>query len=104
MAQSVVTPPAAAAALCDIALLRTQASEQGIVDIKQTETHLNLTWENADFRRLAELCAMPEMKGRLMLNAGSSPYVSLRLRNGENALSMAGKLVEYYAKTAQNSQ
>ena len=97
-------PPAAAAALCDIALLRTQASEQGIVDIKQTETHLNLTWENADFRRLAALCGMPEMKGRLMLNAGSSPYVSLRLRNGENALAMAGKLVEYYAKTAQNSQ
>jgi transcription-repair coupling factor (superfamily II helicase) len=97
-------PPAAAAALCDIALLRFQASEQGIVDIKQTETHLNVSWENADFRRLAALCANPAMKGRLMLNAGSSPYVSLRLRSGEDGLTMARQLVGYYSETAQNSQ
>ena len=97
-------PPASVVALCDIALLRTVAAEQGIIDIKQTDTHLNLTWENADFRRLAALCANPAMKGRLMLNAGSSPYVSLRLRRGENALAMARQLVEDYTKTSQNSQ
>ncbi|MDO5549152.1 MAG: transcription-repair coupling factor [Eubacteriales bacterium] len=97
-------PPASAAALCDIALLRTQASEQGIVEIKQTDTHLNLSWENADFRRLAALCGNPAMKGRLMLNAGSSPYVSLRLRRGEDALTLARQLVGYYAETTQNSQ
>ena len=97
-------PPASAAALCDIALLRSEASEQGITEIKQTETHLNLYWEKADFRRLALLCADPKRKGRLMLNAGSSPYVSLRLRKGEKALDMARGLVEDYAAIPENSQ
>ncbi len=97
-------PPACAAALCDIALLRYQASEQGITEIKQTETHLNLFWDKADFCRLSMLCSHPKMKGRLMLNAGSSPYVSLRLRRGERALEMARELVGYYAQIPQNSQ
>ena len=97
-------PPASAAALCDIALLRSEASEQGITEIKQTETHLNLYWEKADFRRLALLCADPKRKGRLMLNAGSSPYVSLRLRKGEKSLDMARGLVEDYAAIPENSQ
>ncbi len=97
-------PPASAVALCDIALLRSQAAAQGITEIKQTATHLNLYWAQADFRRLALLCADPKHKGRLMLNAGSSPYVSLRLRKGEKALDMARDLVADYAVISENSQ
>lgn len=91
-------PPASVAALCDIALLRHMASEHGITEIKQTETHLNLYWEQADFRRLAALCAHPKLKGRLMLNAGSEPYISLRLRKGEQAIQIAQMLISYYAE------
>ena len=93
-------PPVETLALLDIALLRAQASEQGIIEIKQTEGRLLLTWEQADFARLSALCAEPAYKGRLLLNAGSSPYLSLRLGRGETPLGMAQKLVDLYAATA----
>lgn len=90
-------PPAEVAAICDIAMLRARASAQGISEIKQTDTHLNVFWARADLRKLASLCAHPQMKGRLMLNAGSSPYVSIRLRSGEQPITTAQDIVRYYA-------
>lgn len=94
-------PPASAVALCDIALLRAKAAEQGIVEIKQKEGRLMLTWadECADFPRLAALCGAPPCKGRLLLNAGSPPYVSMRLKPREKALELANTLVTLYADT-----
>ncbi|MGE4548250.1 MAG: transcription-repair coupling factor [Intestinibacillus sp.] len=92
-------PPAPVLALCDIALLRAEASEQGIVEIRQADGRLLLTWEKADFARLSALCGEKAYKGRLLLNAGSQPYVSLRLNRGEEPLPMAQKLVALYAAT-----
>ena len=97
-------PPASVSALCDIALLRSQAAEQGVIEIKQNEGRLLLTWENADFARLSLLCAEKAYKGRLLLNARSQPYVSLRLNRGEAPLAMAQKLVQLYAQTQEPSQ
>lgn len=90
-------PPTEVVALLDIALLRAQASEQGIVEIKQDTGRLYLTWQSADFARMSALCAEPEFKGRLLLNAGQQPYLSLRLNAGETPLIMAQKLVKLYA-------
>ncbi|WP_087064788.1 transcription-repair coupling factor [Intestinibacillus massiliensis] len=97
-------PPAPVAALCDIALLRAQASDQGIVEIRQTEGRLLLTWESADFARLSALCAEKAYKGRLLLNAGSQPYISLRLNKGEAPMEMAQKLVALYAATGTQKE
>lgn len=94
-------PPQETVALCEIALLRSQASAQGIMEIRQTEGRLLLTWAEADFARLSALCAEAAYKGRLLLNAGSQPYVSLRLNKGETPMGMAKKLVDLYAATAQ---
>ena len=38
---------------------------------------------------------------RLLLNAGSTPYLSLRLNKGETAMKMAQTLVDKYAATAK---
>ena len=38
---------------------------------------------------LAALCALPAFKGRIFLNAGEKPYISLRLRSGEKPLDAA---------------
>lgn len=94
-------PPASAVALCDIALLRTKAAEQGILEIKQQDDRLLVTWADhcTDLRRLSALCGAPQFKGRLLLNAGSPPYVSLRMKPKETALEMANALVEVYAET-----
>ena len=93
-------PPQEAVALLDIALLRSQASEQGISEIKQQDGRLLLTFAETDFARLSALCGDDAFRGRLLLNAGSSPYLSLRLNKGEQPLDMAETLVEKYAATA----
>ena len=93
-------PPAPAVALLDIALLRARASELGVTEIKQELGRLLITFEQADFVRLSILCGDADFKGRLLLSAGSKPYVSLRLKPDEEALPTAQKLLEKYADTA----
>ena len=93
-------PPQEAVSLLDIALLRSQASEQGISEIKQQDGRLLLTFAETDFVRLSALCGDETFRGRLLLNAGSTPYLSLRLNKGETPLDMAETLVEKYAATA----
>jgi transcription-repair coupling factor (superfamily II helicase) len=95
-------PPASAVALCDIALLRAQAAEQGITQIKQADGRLIVLWdmECVDARRLAQVCTQSDLKGRLMINAGEEPYVYLRLKAGEKTLPLAQHIVAAYAATA----
>ena len=90
-------PPEEAVALLDIALLRSQASEKGIAEIKQQDGRLLLTFAETDFARLSALCGDSAFKGRLLLNAGSSPYLSLRLERNERAMDMARLLVDKYS-------
>ena len=92
-------PPAEAIALLDIALIRAQASEQGLTEIKQENGRLLLTFAQADFHRLSILCGDKDFSGRLLLNAGSTPYLSLRLNANETPLAMAQILIQKYADT-----
>ncbi len=56
-------PPAEAVALLDIALLRSQASGQGIAEIKQQDGRLLLTFAETDFARLSVLCGDKRLQG-----------------------------------------
>ena len=94
-------PPAEAVALLDIALLRAEASDAGVSEIKQQNGRLLLTFQSPDFQHLSILCGDKEFRGRLLLNAGSKPYVSLRMNPGEQPLMLARKLVEKYASARQ---
>ncbi len=93
-------PPAETLALLDIALLRAEASDAGVSEIKQSDGRLFLTFPHADFQRLSILCGDKAFQGRLLLNAGSKPYLSLRLAKGETPLQTARSLVKKYAETA----
>ncbi|MGN1031595.1 MAG: transcription-repair coupling factor, partial [Butyricicoccaceae bacterium] len=97
-------PPREVVNLCDIALLRAAASEQGISELKYQDGRLFLTWQNSDFPRLAALCGDDRYHGRLLLNVSGAPYVSLRLNRGETPLNLALELVKIYADTAKSSQ
>lgn len=97
-------PPAEAVALLDIALLRAQAGDQGVTEIKQSAGRLLITFAQTDFRRLSVLCGDKAFSGRLLLNAGSQPYLSLRLNAGETPMEMAQTLVHKYAQTQATSQ
>ena len=86
--------------LLDIARLRAEASAADIVEITQKNGSLMLTLAMPDFEAIGRLCAMPSLKGRVLLNAGDKPYVSVRIRSGEKPLEMAQKMVAAYGGKA----
>lgn len=96
-------PPASAVALCDIALLRANAAAQGMMEIRQKDGRILLTWnkEDTDLRRMAALCGAKQFKGRLLLNAGEQPYLSLRMKPKERPMQLAQELVQLYRQTGE---
>ena len=98
-------PPASAVALCDIALLRANAATQGITEIRQQDGRILMTWakEDTDLRRMAALCGSRQFKGRLLLNAGEQPYLSLRMKPKERPMQLARELVQIYAQTGEKA-
>ena len=67
--------------LIDIALMRNLASSLGIDEVKQQGNVLLLYKQNIDMKEISALVAA--MKGRVMLSAGSRPYISVALAGKE---------------------
>ncbi len=70
-------PPAAVKGLIDVALLRNMASSLGIYEIKQQGQTLLLYKNDIDMKQLSPLIG--RMRSRVMISAGSKPYISIRL-------------------------
>ena len=90
-------PPRTVNNLISVALLRTEAAQAGITDIDQKNGSLLLTIPEFDLRLVSQLCGGVRYKGRLLFSAGEKPYLSLRLKKGEDALRAARALVADYA-------
>ena len=90
-------PPRTVNNLISVALLRTEAAQAGITDIDQKNGSLLLTIPEFDLRLVSQLCGGERYKGRLLFSAGEKPYLSLRLKKGEDALRAARALVTDYA-------
>ncbi|MDO4459948.1 MAG: transcription-repair coupling factor [Clostridia bacterium] len=71
-------PPMAVKGLIDIALNRNIATSLGITEIKQMNGSLLLYADKFDMKRVSQLIA--GMKGRVLLNASTTPYISINLR------------------------
>ena len=93
-------PPRTVNNLISVALLRADAAQNGISQIDQKGTNLNFYLEEFDLQRVSALCGMDKYRSRLLFSAGEKPYLSLRLKKGEDALKFGRKLVEDYARTA----
>ena len=93
-------PPRTVNNLISVALLRADAAQNGISQIDQKGTNLNFYLEEFDLQRVSALCGMEKYRSRLLFSAGEKPYLSLRLKKGEDALKFGRKLVEDYARTA----
>ena len=78
-------------------LLRADAARAGVTDIDQRNGCLLLTIPQFDLRQVSLLCGDRKYKGRLLFSAGELPYLSLRLKQGEDALRAARTLVADYA-------
>ena len=63
-----------------MALLRGEAGKAGITDIAQKAGYLRFTVSNFDLERVTTLYARPEYKGRLRVEPGDVPILSLKLK------------------------
>ena len=90
-------PPRPVNNLISVALMRARAAQAGITDIDQKNGSLLLTLSSFDLRQVSALCAGERYKGRLLFSAGEKPYLSLKLKKGEDTLRAARQLVEDYA-------
>ena len=48
------------------------------------------------FDVISKLCARPEYKGKILLNAGAEPYLMLKLKNGDEPLAASQNFVQAY--------
>ena len=75
----------------------TESTKADITDIDQKNGCLLFTLAQFDLRQVSALCGGEKYKSRLLFSAGDKPYLSLRLKKGEDALRAARTLVADYA-------
>ena len=95
-------PPPGVNALIHVALLRGEAGKAGVTDISQKQGYLKFTLRDFDMEKLSALYARPEYKGRLRVEAGSRPCVSLRIKAKGRVIDEARAFVrEWGAEKAE---
>ena len=85
--------------LIDIALLRAQARQVGICDIRQKAGHVYFTLSNLNFEAVSALCADKEYKARVQFQASSKqPVLQLKLASGVDSLKQSKVFISNYRK------
>ena len=97
-------PPKSVLLLVRIALLRVKASRVGITDLTQKDRSLKVTMSAPDYAWISLVCALPQYKGRILLNAGSTPYLTLRLKEGTDVLDAAEALIRDFGEAQDAAQ
>lgn len=87
-------PPKSVQALLDVAMLRSAASAVGVTDITQRKDTLRFTLSVLEVERVVKVCGLKKYRQRLVLSAGETPAVTLKLRPGQDSLQAALELVE----------
>lgn len=95
-------PPAATGTLLDIALLRHRAEQCGITAVTQSGVDIRIVPSEFDPLIWQELSA--SMPSRLRAVLGSTTYVTLRLRSGEDAVGIINRLFEKYIEIRDNAR
>ena len=96
-------PPSCVNALILVALLRGEASAAGITDIAQKSGFLRFTLTDFDMARISALYALPEYKGRVKVEAGTKPCLSLKLKSGKRVVETARAFVSAWAGTKEEN-
>ena len=84
-------PPPGVNALIHVALLRGEAGNAGITDISQKQGYLRFTVKDFDMEKVSAMYATDEYKGRLRVEAGSKPCLSLRIKSKGRVIDEARK-------------
>jgi len=89
-------PPSSVNALVHVALLRGEAEDAGISEISQKSGFLRFTLAEFNMEKVSVLYGQPDYKGRVKVEAGTKPCISLRLRSGKRIIETARKFVADY--------
>ena len=96
--------PKSVLALLDVALLRAAAARAGVSDISQKGDALRFQLEVFRPEALAAVCGLAKYRRRLVLAAGETPALTLRLRPGEDVLESAMVLTEDLRLAAEEAE
>ena len=92
-------PPKGVLNLIDIALLRANARQLGICDIKQKAAEVLFTLHTLDFEVFSAVCSEKDYKNRIQLLAtAKQPTIRLRLSSGVDSLRQAKVFIEKFQK------
>ena len=95
-------PPRPVNNLISVALLRGAAARCGISEISQKGMALNFTLAGFDLEPISLLCGGEKYRGKLLFSAGEKPYLSLKVRKGDDVLKLGERLVADYSAAVQN--
>ena len=91
-------PPPSVNALIHIALLRGEAGKAGVTDISQKQGQIVFTVRDFDMAKVSALYAREEYRGRLRVEAGTKPRLSLKIRAKNRVLDEARAFVLDWAE------
>ena len=92
-------PPKGVLNLIDIALMRAQARQAGIKDIRQKAGDVLFTLTGLHFEAISALCADPDYKSRVQFVAtAKEPTLRLKLSSGVDSLKQSKVLIERYTR------
>ena len=95
-------PPKGVLNLIDIALMRAEAQQAGIQDIRQKAGEVLFTLTNLNFEAVSSLCADPDYKNRLMFVAtAKQPTLRLKLSSGIDSLRQSKVFINRYRNCCQ---
>ena len=89
--------------LVQVALLRGEAGAVGVTDISQKNGALRFLLEDFDLERVSALYARPQFKGRLRVDAGAKPGVTLKLKNRKRVIEEAREFIASWASTEKTA-
>ena len=96
-------PPKGVLNLIDIALMRAQAQQVGIQDIRQKAGDVLFTMAELNFEAVSALCADPDYKNRVLFVAtAKQPTLRLKLSSGADSLKQSKIFIQRYSKYRQN--
>ena len=96
-------PPKGVLNLIDVALLRANARDLGITDIKQKGSEVLFVLQDLNFNAFSAICAEPEYKNRLQLVASAKqPTIRLKLSSGVDSLRQSKVFIRHLSQHAAN--
>ena len=92
-------PPKGVLNLVEIALLRANARNVGICDIRQKAGEVQFTLTNLNFEAVSALCNEKDYKSRVQFVAtAKEPILRLKLASGVDSLRQSKTFIEHYKK------